>query len=79
MENLYQGPSGFWWRGVILCIPWFVDASLQSLPPSSHGFLHVSVSLIFLLGHHSYWINELPWWLSGKESICQCRRRRFDP
>ena len=21
----------------------------------------------------------LPWWLSGKESTCQCRRRKFDP
>ena len=21
----------------------------------------------------------LPWWLSGKESTCQCRRRGFDP
>ena len=21
----------------------------------------------------------LPWWLSGKESACQCRRNRFDP
>ena len=21
---------------------------------------------------------RLPWWLSGKESACQCRRRRFD-
>ena len=21
----------------------------------------------------------LPWWLSNKESSCQCRRRRFDP
>jgi len=21
----------------------------------------------------------LSWWLSGKESICQCRRLRFDP
>ena len=21
----------------------------------------------------------LPWWLSGKESACQCRRREFDP
>ena len=20
----------------------------------------------------------LPWWLSGKESVCQCRRHRFD-
>ena len=23
--------------------------------------------------------NGLPWWLSGKESTCQCRRHRFDP
>ena len=22
---------------------------------------------------------ELPWWLSGKESTCQCRRHVFDP
>ena len=22
---------------------------------------------------------RLPWWLHGKESTCQCRRRRFDP
>ena len=21
----------------------------------------------------------LPWWLSGKESTCQCRRHRFKP
>ena len=21
----------------------------------------------------------LPWWLSSKESACQCRRHRFDP
>ena len=24
-------------------------------------------------------IDELPRWLSGKESTCQCRRHRFDP
>ena len=23
--------------------------------------------------------NELPWWLPDKESMCQCRRLRFDP
>ena len=22
---------------------------------------------------------RLPWWLSGKESACQCRRHEFDP
>ena len=21
----------------------------------------------------------VPWWLSGKESACQCRRHEFDP
>ena len=24
-------------------------------------------------------LTELPWWLSGKESACQCRRCGFDP
>ena len=24
-------------------------------------------------------VQGLPWWLSGKESTCQCRRHRFDP
>ena len=23
--------------------------------------------------------NILPWWLSGKESTCQCRRHEFNP
>ena len=40
------------------------------------------------LGHHSVQSPHfyplqifagLPWWLSGKESACQCRRHRFDP
>ena len=22
---------------------------------------------------------KLPWWFSGKESVCQCRRHRFEP
>ena len=25
------------------------------------------------------WVLGLPWWLSGKESACQCRRCEFDP
>jgi len=24
-------------------------------------------------------ISGLPWWLSGKESACQCKRLAFDP
>ena len=31
---------------------------------------HYLVSCVILSG--------LPWWLSGKEAACQCRRRRFD-
>ena len=27
----------------------------------------------------SNWVYGLPWWLSGKESTCQCRRCGFDP
>ena len=26
-----------------------------------------------------YITGGLPWWFSGKESTCQCRRREFDP
>ena len=26
-----------------------------------------------------YKYTGLPWWLSGKESTCQCKRHRFDP
>ena len=35
---------------------------------SSHEYL---IAFICLYG--------LPWWLSGKDSICQCRRFKFDP
>ena len=28
---------------------------------------------------HSASFRGLPWWLSGKESTCQCKRCRFDP
>ena len=24
-------------------------------------------------------LHRLPWWLSGEESVCECRRHRFDP
>ena len=29
--------------------------------------------------HIYIYIRWLPWWLSGKESICQCRRWGFNP
>ena len=42
---------------------------------------------MFLLVKHTYiyfivsWqgLKTTPWWLSGKESACQCRKCRFDP
>ena len=34
-------------------------------------FVHTYANIMFSCG--------LPWWLSGKESACQCGRHRFDP
>ena len=31
------------------------------------------------LNNHKNSGQGLPWWLSGKQSACQCRRHRFDP
>ena len=31
------------------------------------------------LYHSMFFKVYSPWWLSGKESACQCRRQRFDP
>ena len=39
--------------------------------------LHLSNFYLRLLHHIA--IAGLPWWLSGKESACQCRRCEFDP
>ena len=38
---------------------------ITKMPVESKGYLRNSL--------------ELPWWLSGKESTCQCRRLRFSP
>ena len=40
----------------------------------SGTYFGLQLLLIVLMIHHG-----LPWWLSGKESACQCRRLRFDP
>ena len=42
----------------------------------------VSQSHMLLGGNVSRLVNQiqgLPWWLSSKESACQCRRHRFNP
>ena len=35
--------------------------------------------LISESGYQTRWDEGLPWWLSGKESICQCRRHGSAP
>lgn len=35
LEESFFDSSSFWW---LLSIPWFIDTSLQSLPPYSRGF-----------------------------------------
>ena len=36
----------------------------------------MSINSLFSMHQH---LLRLPWWLSGKESVCQCRRRGFNP
>ena len=36
-----------------------------------------SLKFFFFLLLNNY--RGLPWWLSGKESACQCRRHQFNP
>ena len=70
-------------QSFILCLlsPWGINLVMitleiiyQVLPLSqalTWAFLHIYIYLITLSG--------LPWWVSGKESTCQCRRCGFDP
>ena len=46
--------------------------------PSSPFCLHDPKAVV-VINHHTWLLKELPWWLSGKESACQCRRLWFDP
>ena len=77
---------GVWWCLAILDVPWPVDISLQSLSPSPHGSLPLSVST-FLSSYQnsSHWVRahlSLVWGFPGGsvvESACQCRIHDFDP
>ena len=61
--NLYSFVSAFF------CSTYFWNSFI---------LLHVPVACSFLL-LSSIVLCRLPWWLSGKESPCQCRRCGFDP
>ena len=89
------GVQGMWWLSLPeLNIQWVVrwafpqgatplticgglgeQAAPLCTPPSSYLCWHQSKVAVLL----KEIIRELLWWLSGKESACQCRRRRFDP
>ena len=52
---------------------------LQPLPHPWKVFLQMSevwVSCRLFFSSSLCWVEELPWWLSSKESTCQCRRHR---
>ena len=51
-------------------------AKSQTQLSDLHFPLLLSVYMIFVGPVPSV---GLPWWLSGKESACCCRRHRFDP
>ena len=83
MEGL--SPS-FWWWLTIFGIPWLVDASLQSLPASSHGLLPVYLcsSFPFSKTHSPSWIkthlNDLILtWLHLQKPCFQIRSRSQTP
>ena len=50
---------------------------LLLLPPQNFHSL-VGLTCPYTRGHEGF-IWFVPWWVSGKESTCQCRRCRCDP
>ena len=45
----------------------------KGLPDNFHGLVKVFITMLL------YTPEGLPWWLSAKESFCQCRRHQFSP
>ena len=43
----------------------------------TYTYIHIHFTFFFLYVYKPYY--GLPWWLSSEESICQCRRHKFDP
>ena len=57
---------------------------LLAKPPFFWAHLGVMCVNLQPITQEAFWLRPsvawgLPWWLSGKESACQCRRRRFNP
>ena len=86
-----SGPSGNWLEiqtltchplpSVLLNQHLWVGPSNFCFKKSAKQFQGVlKFETLALLELHPKWEGDrLPWWLSGKESVCQHRRREFDP
>ena len=86
-----SGPSGNWLEiqtltchplpSVLLNQHLWVGPSNFCFKKSAKQFQGVlKFETLALLELHPKWEGDrLPWWLSGKESVCQRRRREFDP
>ena len=73
--TLQVGKTGFQFRG------WQFFFSIKGQKINIFGCVGhmVSVAVINLCGFITEAAIGLPWWLSGKEFACQCRRQGFDP
>ena len=65
-------------RWCFLCLASSVSAFLVKRRDMQPDFVPVS-SLPPSRGHSGQSVRGVPWWLSGKESACQCQRPRFNP
>ena len=52
---------------------------LPSKPPNFIMKIKVMVVVIIIIIILIKYLGGLPWWLSGRESTCQCRRHGFNP
>ena len=51
----------------------------MQLPCGAPRDVHVGQSLMLWRSQYPVSVGGFPWWLSGKESSCQCKRHEFDP
>ena len=76
--------------GLAILAPYFGCSSLFGIPghQTSVELPILALILVSLLDSSSLFFLQLqaskphaglPWWLSGKESTCQCRRHSFNP
>ena len=81
LENPRDG--GAWWASVYgVAQSWTRLKQLSSNPgPAGPSLVRASHSVTFgsVIKDNLKSSGRLPWWLSGEETACQCRRHGFDP